>query len=123
IASAIVEQTATMIFTPNPRARPEDYCEGFGLSAHELELVRQLPAHSRCFLIRHANHSVVTRLDLGGEADILTVLSGREASVRRLDGLRARLGDAPAAWFEALTGTPWPGRADVQAPPLPSAAE
>ena len=53
IASAIVEQTATMIFTPNPRA-PEDYCEGFGLSAHELELIRQLPAHSRCFLVRHA---------------------------------------------------------------------
>jgi type IV secretion system protein VirB4 len=108
IASALVEQTATMIFTPNPRARPEDYCEGFGLSAHELELVRQLPAHSRCFLIRHANHSVVARLDLGGQGDILTVLSGREASVRRLDMLRAERGDAPEAWFEALTGTVWP---------------
>ena len=108
IASAIVEQTATMIFTPNPRARPEDYCEGFGLSAHELELIRQLPAHSRCFLVRHANHSVVARLDLGGEPDLLTVLSGREASVRKLDRLREELGDAPAQWFEALTGTPWP---------------
>jgi type IV secretion system protein VirB4 len=122
IASAIVEQTATMIFTPNPRARPEDYCEGFGLSAHELELVRQLPAHSRCFLIRHANHSVVARLDLGGQGDVLTVLSGREASVRRLDMLRAELGEAPSAWFEALTGTAWPG---AQAEPAlrPEAAE
>lgn len=108
IASAIVEQTATMIFTPNARARAEDYCEGFGLSEHELELIRQLPAHSRCFLIRHANHSVVARLDLAGEPDLLTVLSGREASVRKLDSLRAELGDAPSCWFEALTGTPWP---------------
>jgi type IV secretion system protein VirB4 len=115
ISSAIVEQTATMIFTPNPRARAEDYCDGFGLSAHELELIRQLPAHSRCFLVRHANHSVVARLDLGGEPDLLTVLSGREASVRRLDRLREEHGDAPAAWFEALTGTPWPVAADDDA--------
>jgi type IV secretion system protein VirB4 len=115
IAAAIVEQTATMIFTPNPRARPEDYCEGFGLSEHELELIRQLPAHSRCFLVRHANHSVVARLDLAGEPDLLTVLSGREASVRKLDRLREDLGDTPAAWFEALTGTPWPVTGDEPA--------
>jgi len=121
IASAIVEQTATMIFTPNPKARMEDYCVGFGLSEHELELIRQLPAHSRCFLVRHANHSVVARLDLGGEPDMLTILSGREASVRRLDRLRATHGDAPAGWFEALTGTPWPGDSDEM--PLSEAAE
>jgi type IV secretion system protein VirB4 len=120
IASAIVEQTATMIFTPNPRARAEDYCEGFGLSEHELDLIRQLPAHSRCFLIRHANHSVVARLDLGGQPDILAVLSGREATVRRLDGLRAELGDEPAHWYAALTGAPWPGEPDM---PYAEAAE
>jgi type IV secretion system protein VirB4 len=114
IASAIVEQTATMIFTPNPRARAEDYCAGFGLSEHELELIRQLPAHSRCFLVRHANHSVVARLDLAGEPDLLTVLSGREASVRTLDRLREVHGDAPAGWFEALTGTPWPVASEEQ---------
>jgi type IV secretion system protein VirB4 len=74
-----------------------------------LELIRALPAASRCFLVRHANHSVVIRLDLNGMGEMLTVLSGREASVRRLDTLRARLGDEPAAWYEPLTGMPWPG--------------
>ena len=108
IAAALVEQTATMIFTPNPKARAEDYCTGFGLSEHELELIRQLPAHSRCFLVRHANHSVVARLDLSGMPELLTVLSGREASVRRLDMLRAQVGDDPAAWYPLLTGRPWP---------------
>ena len=111
IASAIVEQTATQIFMPNAKARAEEYCDGFGLSAHELELIRALPAASRCFLVRHANHSVVIRLDLNGMSEMLTVLSGREASVRRLDALRARLGDDPAAWYEPLTGMPWPGDA------------
>ena len=35
-----------------PRAKAEDYCDGFGLTAHELSLIRSLPAHSRCFLVR-----------------------------------------------------------------------
>ncbi len=116
ISSAIVEQTATGIFMPNAKARAEDYCTGFGLSEHELELIRALPVHSRCFLVRHANHSVVVRLDLAGMPEILTVLSGRENSVRRLDALRASHGDHPAAWYPHLTGHRWPaGRDDEPA--------
>jgi type IV secretion system protein VirB4 len=109
IATALVEQTATMVFMPNVRARAEDYCDGFGLTAHELEVIRTLPARSHCFLIRQGHASVVVRLDLGGMPEVLTVLSGRESTVRRLDGLRARFGDDPAAWYPALTGAAWPG--------------
>lgn len=109
IAAAIVEQTATMIFMPNARAKAEDYCAGFGLTEHELALIRALPADSRCFLVRHANHSVVVRLDLSGMGEMVAVLSGREASVRRLDAIRAQVGDDPADWYPLLTGAPWPG--------------
>jgi type IV secretion system protein VirB4 len=109
IATALVEQTATMVFMPNARARPEDYCDGFGLTAHELEVIRTLPARSHCFLIRQGHASVVVRLDLGGMPEVLTVLSGRESTVRRLDSLRAQYGDEPAAWYPALTGMAWPG--------------
>ncbi|WP_420141361.1 VirB4 family type IV secretion/conjugal transfer ATPase [Sphingomonas sp.] len=108
ISAAIVEQTATMIFTPNAKAREDEYCGGFGLSRHELELIRTLPAHSRCFLVRHANHSVVARLDLSGMPDMLTVLSGRESTVRRLDRIRAEVGDEPRRWYPLLVGAPWP---------------
>jgi type IV secretion system protein VirB4 len=118
ISTALVEQTATMIFMPNARARPEDYCDGFGLTLHELELIRTLPAHSRCFLIRQPDASVVVRLDLSGMPEVLTVLSGRESTVRRLDALRAEYGDAPSAWYPALTGQPWPGEADDEAAPM-----
>jgi type IV secretion system protein VirB4 len=109
VSSAIVEQTATQIFLPNSRARPEDYCTGFGLSEHELALIRALPVHSRCFLVRKPNHSVVAKLDLGQMPDILTVLSGRESTVRALDNLRETLGDQPESWYHELTHTPWPG--------------
>jgi type IV secretion system protein VirB4 len=109
IATALVEQTATMIFMPNSKARPEDYCEGFGLTQHELALIRTLPAHSRCFLVRQPDASVVVRLDLSGAPEVLTILSGRESAVRRLDSLRAAVGDAPADWYPSLTGSVWPG--------------
>lgn len=108
ISTALVEQTATMIFMPNARARPEDYCEGFGLTLHELDLIRTLPAHSRCFLIRQPDASVVVRLDLSMMPELLMVLSGRESIVRRLDAIRSETGDAPSAWFERLTGVAWP---------------
>jgi type IV secretion system protein VirB4 len=109
ISTALVEQTATMIFMPNSRARHEDYCDGFGLTDHELALIRSLPAHSRCFLVRQPDASVVVRLDLSNAPEVLTVLSGRESSVRRLDLLRAAVGDNPADWYPALTGHAWPG--------------
>jgi len=114
ISTALVEQTATMIFMPNSRARPEDYCDGFGLTERELQIIRTLPAHSRCFLVRQPDASVVVRLDLGGMPDVLTVLSGRESIVRRLDTLRHDLGDEPCNWFPSLTGTPWPGGEDLE---------
>ncbi|HYD24517.1 MAG TPA: VirB4 family type IV secretion/conjugal transfer ATPase [Croceibacterium sp.] len=109
IATALVEQTATMIFMPNARARAEDYCDGFGLTAHELALIRGLPAHSRAFLVRQPDASVVVRLDLSGAPEVLTMLSGRESAVRRLDVLREALGDDPADWYPPLTGRAWPG--------------
>ncbi|MAY20913.1 MAG: type VI secretion protein [Erythrobacteraceae bacterium] len=108
ISTALVEQTATMVFMPNSRARPEDYCDGFGLTDHELALIRTLPAHSRCFLVRQPDASVVVRLDLSGAPEVLTILSGREASVRRLDLLREAVGEEPSAWYPALTNRAWP---------------
>ena len=102
ISSAIIEQTAVQILMPNPRAQEEDYCGGLGLSSHEFDIIRSLPEHSRCFLVKKGNHSVVARLDLSDYPGVLTLLSGREETVRRLDRLRAELGDKPSAWLPAL---------------------
>ena len=102
IASAIIEQAATQIFFPNPKAKAADYVDGFGLSEHEFELVRALPDTARCFLVKQADHSVVARLDLNGLPGSLAVLAGTERSVRRLDALRAKLGDDPEAWLDAF---------------------
>jgi len=102
IASSIIEQAATQIFMINPKARAEDYIDGFGLTPHEYELIRTLPDSSHCFLIKHGNESVVARLNLSGEQDLLTILSGRESTVRLLDELVERSGPNPSAWMATL---------------------
>ncbi|HEX8644600.1 MAG TPA: VirB4 family type IV secretion/conjugal transfer ATPase [Allosphingosinicella sp.] len=102
IASAIIEQAATQIFMANPKAREADYVEGFGLTPHEYEIIRTLPDDARCFLVKHGADSVVARLNLSGEQDLLTILSGRERTVRLLDEIRAETGDEPEAWIPRL---------------------
>ncbi len=89
IAGAMIEQSPTQIFMPNPKAQQTDYCKGFGLSRQEFDIVRTLPDTSRCFLVRHGPESVIARLDLSGLDEMLAVLSANEHQVRRLDALRA----------------------------------
>jgi type IV secretion system protein VirB4 len=101
IASAIIEQAATQIFMVNPKASHDDYCVGFGLTEHELDLIRTLPDSAHCFLIKHGGESVVVRLDLSGEPELLTVLSGREKTVRLADELRAKPG-GKSNWLKEL---------------------
>ena len=102
IASAIIEQAATQIFMINPKGRVQDYVDGFGLTPHEFDLVRSLPDSAHCFLIKRGGESVVARLDLSGEEDLLVILSGRERTVRMLDEIRASVGDDPADWMTPL---------------------
>lgn len=102
IAREIIEQAATQIFMVNPKANAEEYIGGFGLTTHEFDLIRTLPDSAHCFLIKHGSESVVARLDLTGERDLLTILSGREKTVRLLDALREEKGDAPAGWMQSL---------------------
>jgi type IV secretion system protein VirB4 len=102
IASAVVEQAATQIFMVNPKAQARDYMNGFGLTAYEFELVRSLPDREHCFLIKHGRESVVARLNLSGETELLTILSGRERTVRLLDEIRRETGDSPEEWMPEL---------------------
>jgi len=99
IGDSIIEQSPTQIFMPNHKADKAAYCEGFGLTHEEFKIIRELPDASRCFLIKHGTHSVIARLDLSGEEDLLSILSGREETVGLLDQIRAEVGDDPNAWL------------------------
>ena len=99
IAYAIIGQTATKIFLPNPEADYDDYVNGFKLTQREFEIVKELGEKSRRFLIKQGQNSVVAELNLRGFDDELAVLSGNTATSLLAEKLVKELGDDPAVWL------------------------
>jgi type IV secretion system protein VirB4 len=75
IATALIEQTATMILLPNPNASREDYVNGLKLTEAEYQVVVNLDERSRCFLVKQGHASSVCQLNLRGLDDALSVIS------------------------------------------------
>ena len=53
----LIEQSATNLHFPNPRADEESYIRRFGLTAKEYTFIRNTPPERRTFLIKHGNDS------------------------------------------------------------------
>jgi len=90
------EQTATLLFLPNPRADEKAYMEGFKLNRSEFELVRQLDESRHTFLVKQGHRRALARLDLEDMDDFVAKLSCTTESVAALDAIRATSGDNPA---------------------------
>ncbi len=108
-ANTLIEQSATNLFFPNPKADAESYVGAFRLSDREMNWILRTDPASRAFLIKHGRDSVIARIRLGGMEDLIKVLSGRAETVAELDRLRAEVGDDPSAWLPRFCG--WEVRA------------
>lgn len=100
IASSLVQQCATEIYLPNPKADFHEYTEGFKCSHAEFEIIRSMGEESRMFLIKQGHTSMIGMLDLsGGFGDELAVLSGSLDNNELLDEVIAEVGDDPSDWL------------------------
>lgn len=100
----LIEQSATNLHFPNPRADENSYVGRFSLTAKEYSFIRNTPPEQHSFLIKHGNDSVVARLDLTSMPDLVRVLSGRKETIEQCTALRAQLGDDPADWLPTFCG-------------------
>ena len=100
----LIEQSATNIHFPNPRADEDSYIKRFGLTLKEFRFIKNTPPERRTFLIKHGNDSVIARLDLSAMPDVVKVLSGRKETVEECESLRAEFGDDPKAWLSRFCG-------------------
>ncbi len=98
ISDTLIQQTATQIFLPNPKAT-EPYRKAFMLSEREFNLLKNTDPATRYFLVKQGKDVVVARIDLSGLEDIISILSGRAETVALLDEIRAQVGDDVAAWL------------------------
>ena len=99
IASSLVQQVATEIYLPNPKADFDEYVHGFKVSVTEFDIIRNMGEESRMFLIKQGHQSMIGRLDLAGFDDELAILSGSLDNVELLDAVIADVGDDPNFWL------------------------
>ncbi len=98
ISETLIQQTATQIFLPNPKAT-DAYRKAFMVTEREFNLLKTTDPGSRYFLVKQGNDVVVARIDLSGMDDVINVLSARAETVSVLDEIRKEYGDEPEAWM------------------------
>ena len=110
IGSALVQQCATEIYLPNPRADEDEYVKGFKVTKAEFDLIKNLGEDSRHFLVKQGHRSALVRFNLEDVkdddgntvisfSDELSVLSGSSDNIELLDQVLEEVGEVPADWL------------------------
>ena len=98
ISDTLIQQTATQIFLPNPKAT-DAYKTKFMLSEREFSIIKSTDPGSRFFLLKHGKDVVVARIDLSGMDDIINILSARAETLELLDPILKEHGEDPDVWI------------------------
>jgi type IV secretion system protein VirB4 len=98
ISETLIQQTATQIFLPNPKAT-DAYRTAFMVTDREFNLLKTTDPASRFFLVKQGKDVVVARIDLSGMDDVINILSARAETLVIADEMRERHGDAPDSWI------------------------
>lgn len=104
IAKAVIEQSATQIFLPNPKADADDYLKGFKVTPQEFEIISSLAEDSRMMLIKQGHVSVIAKLDLSSFKNELKVLSGSTDNILWVQDLIELYGSSPSKWLPHFFG-------------------
>ncbi|NYT79235.1 VirB4 family type IV secretion/conjugal transfer ATPase [Alcaligenaceae bacterium] len=99
IGSSLIQQSATLIFLPNPKAKRETYINHFGLTESEFKLVKDLGEASRRFVIKQGANVTVAELDLSQCEDALLVFSGSSDMAELAQATIAQNGEDPHNWL------------------------
>lgn len=101
IFAAIVQQTPTKVFLPNPAAEYENSYERCGLNRKEYEELVKLSLESRTFLVKQSRQSAFAKLDLQGFEDEMPFLSGSSEYVELLHEIMKDVGsEEVAVWYQ-----------------------
>lgn len=98
---AILQQTPTKIYLPNPEAEYETK-DGGGysrfLSQKEFLQLQALGLQSRKFLVKQGQQSCIAKLDLSEMSEYIAVLAMAEDEFKYLEEAKSSVGSHPDAW-------------------------
>ena len=104
---AILQQTPTKIYLPNPDAEYRTLDGGgysrFGLTEKEFTKLKGLGLQSRMFLVKQGSQSCIAKLDLSGLEDYIAVMAMAADDFTHLEAAKAQVGDDPDAWVPVFT--------------------
>lgn len=101
IFAAIVQQTPTKIYLPNPDAEYENSYERCGITRKEYDEMVKLPKESRTFLIKQSKQSAFAVLDLYGFKEEMPFLSGSSDNVELLHEIMKEVGSEDVnIWYQ-----------------------
>ncbi|EOC6529125.1 VirB4 family type IV secretion/conjugal transfer ATPase [Campylobacter jejuni] len=85
-AKTLIEQSATMVFLPNPKAEYKDYVAGIGLSEDEYHIIKGFKPSKRQFLVKRQDEKVICTLDLSSlGSENLKILSTGSAYIDTIE--------------------------------------
>ena len=100
---AILQQTPTKIFLPNPDAEFKTVDGGgysrFGLNRKEFAKLKSIGLQDRKFLIKQGSQSSIAKLDLTGFGDDIAVLATAQEDFQYLDAAKLQAGNNPDDWI------------------------
>ncbi|WP_169295542.1 VirB4 family type IV secretion/conjugal transfer ATPase [Advenella sp. EE-W14] len=99
VGPSLIQQSATLIFLPNPKAKKTTYMNEFGLTESEFNLIKSLGEASRRFVIKQGVNVTVAQLDLSGCEDALMVFSGSPDMADIAEKVISEVGDDPVDWL------------------------
>lgn len=101
IFPAIIQQTATKVYLPNPDAEFESY-KRCNLTKKEFDKLKNLDKQSRVMLVKQSNTSCFAKMDLGGFDEFLPIISGSTDDIQLCEEVRAEVGNDPDIWIPEL---------------------
>ncbi|MCW8452969.1 VirB4 family type IV secretion/conjugal transfer ATPase [Fluoribacter dumoffii] len=102
IRHIVLDNLATLIVFPNPRAERETYVDALKLTESEFEAIKESTPESRIFLYKQEHESMLCRLDLSDLKEYIRVLSANTTSVKLVDELIEEYGSHPDHWLSAF---------------------
>jgi len=90
ISTALIEQSATLILLPNPKASYDDYVKGIGLTEEEYFVLSNFKPANRELMVKRSGETVIAKLDLSslGKAN-LAILSTATAYADKVEAIFA----------------------------------
>lgn len=98
VKDIVLDNCPTQLYFGNDKANEKIYVDALKLSQEELQVIRHFVKSEHWMLLKHANDSVVVRLNLAKKAKYLPVLSSNAETISRFENLCDT--KLPANWSE-----------------------